>query len=345
MKSINYFISGSVILAALFGCSGKSGKNETLQKTEVSAPAPEPVVGDETKLLLGELVAAGDYVNSLQFPSLIKASLVNDATTGKNLIIDLRPASSYSKGHIKGAVNRKFEDLPAYFETGIRPFEYEKIILVCDDGQISSYTTCLLRLKGYGNVFALRWGMSSWNKELASDGWLKYMSGKYEGSLDTVTHLKPVVGSMPEPGTGHSTGREIADARFNRLFSEGTGVAVISAEEVFSNPSGYYIINLERKDKYESGHIPGAVRYKPDATLGFTGEMATIPADKPVVVYCGTGHNSAFATAYLRLVGYDAKTLKYGNSSFMYNKMLKEKAALSWLPFSNADINDFALVK
>lgn len=346
MKRFNgLLISGTILIAVLWGCSGKSGKTVDTQKEEVSLPAPAPVVGNETKLLLDELVATGDYVNSLQFPSLIKASLVNEATAGNNLIIDLRPASSYSKGHIKGAVSKNFEELPAFFETGIRPFEYEKIILVCDAGQISSYVTCLLRLKGYGNVFALRWGMSSWNSELASEGWLKNMSGRFESSLDTVTHLKPAAGRMPDPGTGLTTGKEIADARFARLFSEGTNSAVISAEELFANPSAYYVINLERKDKYESGHIPGAVRYKPDGTLGITGEMATIPFDKPVVVYCGTGHNSAFATAYLRLFGYDARTLKYGNSSFMYDKMLKEKAALSWLPFSNADVNDFALVK
>ena len=37
----------------------------------------------------------------------------------------------------------------------------------------------------------------------------------------------------------------------------------------FQIRSKYFIINLERKDKYEDGHMPGAVRYKPEATLGF----------------------------------------------------------------------------
>ena len=100
---------------------------------------------------------------------------------------------------------------------------------------------------------------------------------------------------------------------------------LITADEVFADPQKYFIINLERKDKYEDGHIPGAVRYKPEATLGFTEEMASIPSDKTVVVYCGTGHNSGFATAYLRLFGYDARTLKYGNNSFMYDKMVKQR--------------------
>ena len=126
---------------------------------------------------------------------------------------------------------------------------------------------------------------------------------------------------------------------------KGQEIFLSQQDEVFSNPEKYYIINLERKDKYEDGHIPGAIRYKPEGTLGYTEEMASIPADKTVVVYCGTGHNSGFATAYLRLFGYDARTLKYGNNSFMYDKMVSQRAALSWLPFTTADVNSFEVVK
>ena len=150
---------------------------------------------------------------------------------------------------------------------------------------------------------------------------------------------------MPELKTGLSIGTEIGTARFKKIFEEGTGNIFITSDEVFSNPQKYYIINLDRKDKYEDGHIPGAVRYKPEGTLGFTNEMGSIPADKPVVVYCGTGHNSGFATAYLRLFGYDAHTLRYGNNSFMYDKMIRQRTALSWLPFTSEDVNNFEVVK
>lgn len=334
----------TVILAA--GCKGKKqAKDSDTPAAALSETATAPVIGQETLLLLTELKERGDYVNSREFPSLIKAALVNDGLSGKNLVIDLRPSSVFSAGHIKGAVNKKFEEIPGYFESGIKPFEYEKIIFVCDDGQLSSYTTALLRLKGYGNVYAMRWGMSSWSRKYAETGWLNGLSGKYEAMLDTATHEKAAGKNMPVLSTGAGTGSEVADARFQAIFAEGTGKVLITADEVFSNPASYYVINLERKDKYQDGHIPGALRYKPDETLGFTNEMATIPADKTVVLYCGTGHNSAFATAYLRLFGYDARTLKYGNHSFMYDRMLKQKAALSWLPFATADINDFNVIK
>lgn len=327
-------------------CTGKKAENiKSSEETVAPEAKPVLVIGNETSMLLKDLEQNGDYVNSREFPSLIKASVVHESL-GKNLlVVDLRSPGQFREGHIQGAVNRKIEELPAWFETGIKPFEYDKIIMVCDDGQLSSYTTCLLRLMGYGNVYAMRWGMSSWNSRYANEGWLKDVSGKFEAQLETKVNERPASKGMPELRTGLATGAEIGTARFKKLFEEGSSNIQITADEVFANPQSFFVINLERKDKYEDGHIPGAVRYKPDATLGFTEEMASIPADKTVVVYCGTGHNSAFASAYLRLFGYDARTLKYGNNSFMYNKMVEQRTALSWLPFSSADVNDFKTVK
>ncbi len=345
-KKLSYlaFLTVAVTLV-LSSCSGNKQEKKKEVTTEQNTQPAAPVIGNETSLLLKDLAENGDYVNSQQYPSLIKASIVFNELGNKNLVIDLRSPEEFKAGHIKGAVNKKLQELPEYFEAGIKPFEYDKIVTVCQDGQLSCYTTALLRLMGYGNVFAMRWGMSGWNKSFADKAWLSGLSGKFESQLDTTTHLAPQATSMPDLGTGLTTGSEIGDIRFKKLFQEGSESILVSAEEVFVDPSKYFIINLERKDKYDDGHIPGAVRYKPDATLGFIDAMATIPVDKPVVVYCGTGHNSAFATAFLRLFGYDAHTLRYGNNSFMFDKMVREKSTLSWLPFTTADVNDFPVVK
>lgn len=345
MKSRLFIGFAAVALVSLLaaGCSGKGTgkKNDTPAVTETTAP----VIDGETTLLLKDLEERGDYVNSQYFPSLIKASIVYEEKGKNNLVIDLRAADQYSAGHIEGAVSKQFSELPEYFEKGIKPFEYDRIILVCDDGQLSSYTTSLLRMMGYGNVFAMRWGMGGWNKGYAEEGWLKGVSSEYEDRLEAATNETPAPAGMPVLGTGLQSGPEISDVRFRNLFGQGTGNIIVTADEVFADPSKYFVINLERKDKYDAGHIPGAVRYKPEATLGFPDMMATIPTDKITVVYCGTGHNSAFASAFLRLFGYDARTLKYGNNSFMYNKMTAEKATLSWLPFTLEESNDFPVVK
>jgi rhodanese-related sulfurtransferase len=342
-KRLSYyalFFSLLAIFAA--GCTGKKSEKKQEAIKEVAAA---PVIGQETLLLLKDLEANGDYVNSQYFPSLIKASVVNDELGKNNLIVDLRSPELFSQGHIKGAVNINFGELPGYFETGIKPFEFDRIIIVCEDGQVSSYTTALLRMMGYGNVFAMRWGMCGWSKSYAEKGWLAGASGKYEDRLEITTSETPAASGMPGLNTGFTTGKEIGDARFKKLFADGTGDILVTADEVFNDPGKYFVINLERKDKYDAGHIAGAVRYKPESTLGFPDMMATIPFDKTVVIYCGTGHNSGFATAFLRLFGYDARTLKYGNNSFMYDKMVKERSALSWLPFTLAESNDFEVVK
>jgi rhodanese-related sulfurtransferase len=340
---IVYVIFPLLFVLFISGCSGdKQAKTAVADSTVAVQPV---VVGSETALLLKDLADNGDYVNSREFPSLIKASVVYKSLGSNILVIDIRTPLLYKQGHIKGAVNKSFEDLPGYFETGIKPFEFDKIILVSEDGQVSCYTASLLRLMGYGNVYAMRWGMSAWNRQYAETGWLKGISGKYEPNLELTVHEKPVAEGMPELKTGLSTGDEIAAARYKSVFAEGTGQVIITADEVFANPRQYYIINYERKDKYDDGHIPGAVRYKPNGTLGIVAEMATIPTGKTVVVYCGTGHNSGFVTAYLRLFGYDARTLKYGNNGFMHDKMVKQDGALSWLPFSDSDINDYPVVK
>jgi rhodanese-related sulfurtransferase len=342
-----YSLSVVAVSAGIFltGCSGnktEAKKESPVVVQEVKKPV---VIGNETALLLKDLKENGDYVNSNVFPSLIKASVVHESLDKNIHVIDLRSAAQFSAGHIKGSVNKRFEDLPSYFETKIKPFEFDKIVIVCNDGQISSYTTCLLRLMGYGNVYAMRWGMSAWDLKDAESGWLKDVSGKYETKLETAANEKSAPEKLPELNTGLATGAEIGAARFKKVFEEGTANVLITADEVFADPSKYYVINLERKDKYESGHIPGAFRYKPESFLGVTDEMGSIPSDKPVIVYCGTGHNSGFATAYLRLFGYNASTLKYGNNGFMHDQMIKQKIALSWGPFTKEDVNNFELVK
>jgi rhodanese-related sulfurtransferase len=350
MKNNHSILTSLLVISVLLiaGCSGNAGKKTEVDVSEVAAAAEEAVdvpIDNETLLLIKDLADNGDYVNSREFPSLIKASVVHESLGTNIHIIDLRAPLLYSQGHIKGSVSKRFEDLPEYFESGIKPFELDKIILVCEDGQISSYATSLLRLMGYGNVFAMRWGMSAWNAKLAEAEWLKGLSAKYEQNLEKANNERPAPKGMPELKTGLSLGEEISATRFKSVFAEGTGNVLLNADEVFGNLQQYLVINYERKDKYDDAHIPGAVRYKPNATLGFTAEMSTIPIDKIIVVYCGTGHNSAFATAYLRLLGYDARTLRYGNNAFMVDWMRKDEAKLSWLPFSEKDINDFQVVK
>src|SRR3972149_3401061 len=145
------------VLPGLMSCNSiEKPKKETLKTQTIDV---NELIGEETRLLLDYLNEMGDYVNSRSFPSLINASVVYEGLGENQLIIDIRAPGQFSKGHIKNAVQVDFEEIPEYFETEIVPFKYDKIIIVSESGQTSSYTTCLLRLMGYGNVYSMRWGM------------------------------------------------------------------------------------------------------------------------------------------------------------------------------------------
>jgi rhodanese-related sulfurtransferase len=295
-------------------------------------------------MLIDQLREQGDYVNSRQFPSMIKAPAVYEELEGNIHLIDLRRKEYYDKGHIKGAVNVRRSEILDHFENEILPFQFDKIVLICYGGHIASYTTQVLRLLGYGNVYAMRYGMSGWNPEFTRDFWAAGISSDYQDKLVADATPKPPSSYQPVLEVTAGTGEEILYERARAILSDNSGPIFIDQEVVFQNPEEYFIINFERKDKYESGHIPGAIRYKPQGTLGIPSEMSTIPTDQTVVVYCGTGHNSQFAVAYLRLFGYDARSLSYGNNGFMHQKMVEERQMLSWHPFTEEDVNDYPYV-
>lgn len=342
MKRISTFIllAAVIFIAACSSGPKQPAANDTPSKQEAAKPVE---INSEAKLLLKYLAENGDYVNSREFPSLISAEPAFEALGEKTLVIDMRKSDVYKKGHIKGAVNVEMPGLPDFFASKIKPFEYDKIILACYSGQSASYATSLLRLMGYGNVYSLRLGMSGWNPKM-DNKWAAGISSKYESKLDTITYEKAPAGDFPLLNTGKTTGAEIFDARILQAFGDYEN-ATITADSVFANPGKFYIINYERKDKYDTGHIPGAIRYKPGGTLGIITEMQTIPTDKEVVIYCGTGHNSAFVTAYLRLFGYNVRTLRFGNNSFMHDKMVREENTMSWQPYQKTDTKNFPVVK
>ena len=332
--------AGLILLIFFTGSCKQAGE----QKSISQVTSPVTTFDGAAGMLLEQLRMQGDYVNSRQFPSMIKAETVYEELGSNNYIIDLREEDSFEEGHVEGAVNIRMEGILDHFENEIVPFQYEKIILICNAGHRSAYTTHLLRLQGYGNVYSMRWGMSSWNIDFARDIWLSRISSDYQDKLVTEIIPKPQSYSQPVLFSSAASGEELLRERVAALLSAGTTGIYSNAEQAFNSNDEYFLINFERRDKYESGHIPGAIRYKPQGTLGIPSEMSTIPTDRPVIVYCGTGQNSAFAVAYLRLFGYDARSLNDGNNAFMHQKMLEEQSTLSWHPFTEDECLNYSYV-
>lgn len=76
-----------------------------------------------------------------------------------------------------------------------------------------------------------------------------------------------------------------------------------------------FIVSIRSVDHYALGHIPGAINI-PLTTLFTEENLAKLPTDKQIVVYCYTGHTASQATALLNVNGYTAVCLTWGMCSW-----------------------------
>lgn len=294
---------------------------------------------DEFKILVDHLEANGNYINT-DAPSMINATEINENLKNKKyLVIDIRRDTDFDKGHIKGAVNIKSEDLVKYFDKKIKPENFDKITLVCYSGQSASYYSAVLRIMGYNNVFTLKWGMSSWGKSFAQNVWTKNAVNTFADKLETKSNPLPAKGATPFITTGKTEAKEILQARAEIAISTVYKEFITKPEDIFANPNNYYIINYLNDDMYNNGHIPSSVVYQPNKALNMAENLSTIPTDKRIVVVCATGQTSAHVVAYLHMLGYNVGNLAYGLNGFMNNTLVKKGE--SWNGFTPKEINEF----
>lgn len=299
---------------------------------------------NESEVLVQYLEANGDFINTAA-PAMITAEEIKtqiSVDASKIHIIDLRSPADFSAGHIAGAVNIELEKLRQHFMS-INPSSYTKIAIVCYTGQTASYGASLLRLLGYNNVFALKWGMASWHSDFKGK-WTSKLSNARATQFVADETAKGPAGSYPTINTGKKTGKEILEARVDELLAKGYTEATITHDEVFSKLTSFYIVNYWPKDQYlDPGHIPGAMQYTPKADLKSTTFLKTLPTNKTVVLYCYTGQTSSFLSAYLRLLGYDARSIMFGANAMIYDLMkAKDKGFTYW---KDTECKDYDYVK
>jgi rhodanese-related sulfurtransferase len=269
---------------------------------------------DEAQVLVEYLEANGDYP-STAMPAMITAQdLYTLNQTGQVYIIDIRSAADFTdKGHIANAVNVPSNGVNDHLAT-INTADYEKIAIVCYSGQTACWATCLARINGYNNVAALKWGMCSWHADFAGS-WPSSVGNMYATQFTSDPTEKGPEGELPVLTTGMETGEEILAARTTAVLAEGFGAAKVTAADVFANPNNYYVVNYWSDAHYtEAGHIPGAMQYTPKVAMQLAEDLKTLPTDKTIAVYCYTGQTSANMAAYLRVLGYDAKSILFGTS-------------------------------
>lgn len=296
----------------------------------------------EFELLVQYLEANGDFINSNLAPAIILAPEIKDNLKNKGyLVLDIRSEAWFDYGHIKNAQNVKGPELLNYFKTSIEPENYEKITIVCYSGQSAAYFTSLLRLYGFDNVYSLKWGMSSWAEEFATNVWLKNSTNEFSDQQETTPNTMPSKGEVPTITSGNTNPSEILKMRVAEAFAKPYKDFIIKSADVFASPDDYFIMNYVTEEKYNFGHIKGAVHYEPGTSLSSKTNLFTIPTNKKVLMSCNTGQTAAYNVAFLQVLGYDVGNLAYGSNSYMNSKMVEK----NWNGFSKAEIHNYPVVE
>lgn len=251
-------------------------------------------------------------------------------------IMDIRSNADYLTAHIEGANNVAFADILAVAATTTKP-----ILVVCYTGQTACYATALLRLYGYPDTVALKWGMSGWNPATAgpwngntSDIAQNSPNWSYAAAPANVTYKDPVLSSL------YTDGGDILKERVEAVVAE--GFKGVSGGDVLNNPGGYFINNYFGENDFTGfGHISTAYRISP-LNLADDSYKFLDPEANSLVTYCYTGQTSAVITAVLRVLGYNAASLKFGmnglfnsNPAFSSNQWGKDSNPKNLPVFSN----------
>lgn len=255
-------------------------------------------------------------------------------------IIDIRSAEAFASGHIDGAINVKFTDILTEAKKATK-----QIVVVCFTGQTACYATSLLRLYGYEDAQALKWGMSGWSKDF--DSWSGKTDDVADNFPDNWVTSATAAGSFEDPSwtSSNSDGAAILRERVEAVVA--AGFKTVSNAAVMENPGNYYVNNYFSEAHYNGfGHVKGAVRVNPL----MIDDCSKLDPNGKVVTYCYTGQTSAVLTAYLNVLGFDAYSLTFGVNGLTHSNPFwatggTDGAAVPNHWSVNASSKDFPVVK
>ncbi len=295
-----------------------------------------PKIDDQSKALLDFFQASGDYINSPASPFLIKAEEV-EANKINYLLLDIRYHEDYVAGHIDGAINIDRENIISFLKT-FNSFQYEKIVIIDNTGQGSAYVVSILRALGYGNAYALKFGMSVWNSKFAFN-WTEKIGNRYSEYLTDENKPKKSAGKYPVIKTKGKTISEILEIRAQEEINYNYSVTI---ETLVENLEDYYIVNYWPKAIYDEVHIKGAIWYGPKTSMKPQTDLSTLPTNKKIVIYCYTGQSSSALVGYLRILGYDAYSLRYGYNAIGHSEAISN----GWNGFVAAEeVHNYEIVE
>ena len=242
-------------------------------------------------------------------------SIVDDATqSALYTIVSARSAEHYATGHVPGAINIPWKEIAADSSLALLD-KGTDVIAYCYTGHTGGVAATILTVLGY-NTSNMKYGMMGWTDDPDVLNTTPFDCDPPNYDTETTSNDPSADNLLPAISTGGTNAEDIAQSQAQAYLSSGRA-PTISADEVknivddATQSTLYTIVSARSAEHYATGHVQGAINI-PWKDIAKVENLAKIPTDKKVIVYCYTGHTGAIATTVLNLLGYEAYNMKYG---------------------------------
>lgn len=293
----------ALLLITLFVTVGCKKEEAAAPAAPVAAVAEKKVEAakpalDKEALLLAK--AKEYFVATATNNNLIKPADVNSMLTDNpdaQIIIDIRSAADFEKGHIAGAYHSEWaalKDVMEHIPTN------RQVVVTCYSGQTAGQAVGALRLAGFNNVKSLQGGMNN--------GWVKAgLPADETGMRELSSRPKST-----SPKTDEDKALwEAAGTAFASVAKDGSklidGQALYDALQ--TNPKAFTVVDIRSAEDYQKGHIEFS---KHSAWAEFGNMIPSLPKNGKIVITCYSGQTAGQTVGVLRALGYDAYSLKGG---------------------------------
>lgn len=216
-------------------------------------------------------------------------------------VIDIRRADDYAAGHIKGAVNMPWGseamvDMVKHIPTDVPVF------INCYSGQTAGQAVALLNIVG----IPARSINLGWNFGLSRVEGMQEFVETDVNEFDTSVNTEIADNLMEAYEAYYEATAEAGGTQFaSNIVSEDNAKAIHD-----SGDDDVLFVSVRRAEHYAEAHIEGAINIP--FGKGMQEQFDTLPTDKKLIVYCYTGQTAGQVVGALRLLGYDAVSLKGG---------------------------------
>jgi rhodanese-related sulfurtransferase len=286
-----------LVMALVMGCGDQDSQQAQAPAQEESAAPAQPEAPSVRDVVEAYFANMPDHIYKID-----QAEFLQMVGAGSDMtIIDIRRADDYNEGHIKGSVNMPW-GTPAMYE--MLPYipTDKPVFVTCYSGQTAGQGVALLNMAG----IPARSINLGWNFGLSRvDGMQEFVETE-ANELPSSVQTEIPENIMDAYRSYYEDMAEAAGTPFaSNIVSEENAKAILDAGD-----DDVVFVSVRRAEHFAEAHIEGAMNIP--FGKGMQEDFASLPADKKLIVYCYTGQTAGQVVGGLRMLGFDAVSLRGG---------------------------------